>query len=330
VYTPEPLLIEDTAPVVNSHPRIAGIGAALPERVVSNAQIAARAGVDEQWILKRTGIRNRRHADPDLELLDLATTAAEKALADAERPARATDLVIFATVSQRQPMPNLAPQLAARIGAAHAGAFDLGAACNGFISGLATAAAYIESGRARQVLLLAADMLSRQTDPTDRTTAALFGDGAAAVLLAAGREGTPWTIELGSDGACAGLIENDRSTGLIRMQGHETFIHAVARMEEATRGVCETAGTPLHEVDLFVFHQANARITSALTERLQIPADSVVDAIAELGNTSAASVPLALEQARAEGRLGDASRVLLCAVGAGFTWGAALIDGYGR
>jgi 3-oxoacyl-[acyl-carrier-protein] synthase III len=223
-------------------------------------------------------------------------------------------------------MPNAAPQVAARTGASRAAAFDLGAACSGFLYGLAAATAFIQSGRARQVLLIGVDLLSLQTDPTDRRTAPLFGDGAGAVLLTGSAEAAPWTIELGADGSAASLIENDRERGVIRMNGHETFIQAVNRMSAVSRSVCSSAGVELDEVDLFVFHQANARITRALTERLEVPPSRVVDCIAELGNTSAASIPLALAHAREEGRLADGQRVLLCAVGAGLTWGAALID----
>lgn len=306
--------------------RFAGLGGYLPERSVSNREVASRAGVEEAWILRRTGIRRRRHATADIELADLAEHAANVAIADAEIDSAEIDLVLLATVSQGRPMPNVAPQLAARVGAVRAGAFDIGAACSGFIAGLATAAAWIESGRARQVLLVGADLLSRQTDPSDRQTAALFGDGAGAALLASCQRSERWTTELGADGSAAGSIENDRHTGLIRMNGHDTFIHAVTRMEQVTRSVCARAGVGLEEVDLFVFHQANARITRSLTQRLGVKSARVVDCIAEHGNTSAASVPLALAHARADGRLAGGERVLLCAVGAGLTWGAALIE----
>jgi 3-oxoacyl-[acyl-carrier-protein] synthase III len=305
--------------------RLVGIGSRLPGRVVTNSEIAARAGVDETWILRRTGISKRRRAAGDSDLLDLAAGAATAALADAEIEPAALDLVVVATVSQGRPMPNLAPQVAASIGASCA-AFDLGAACSGFIYALGTAAAFIESGRAHRVLVIGADLLSLQTDPADRRTAPLFGDGAGAVVLTAAGDAASWTIELGADGTAAQLIENDRELGTIKMNGHETFIHAVNRMAGATRNVCRSSGIELDDVDLFVFHQANARITRALCERLQLPSSRVVDCIAELGNTSAASIPLALQHARSEDRLAGDQKVLLCAVGAGLTWGAALID----
>jgi 3-oxoacyl-[acyl-carrier-protein] synthase-3 len=309
---------------------IAGLGSALPAAVVANEQIAHGLGVEPQWIERRTGIRARRRIEADAQLVDLAADAGHAALADAGLDGELLDLVILASVSQERPLPTYAAQVAARLGADRAGAFDLGAACTGFVSALATATAFIEAGRARHVLIVAADALSRQSDPDDRSTAALFGDGAGAAVLGGGLHRGIGAIELGADGAASELITNDAQSGLIRMQGHETFIVAVARMEQATRAVCERAAVDLaSDVDLFVFHQANARITRTLTERLGCDPSKVVDCIAELGNTSAASVPLALEHARADGRLAPGTRVLLCAVGAGFTWGAALLE-WGR
>jgi 3-oxoacyl-[acyl-carrier-protein] synthase-3 len=306
--------------------RLAGIGTRLPERVVANGQLAAGAGVDEAWILKRTGIRTRRHADAGVDLADLAAGAAAAAVLDAGTDPDAIDLVLVATVSQERPMPNIAPQVAAKVGASRAAALDLGAACSGFVYGLGVAAAFIRAEQASEVLLVGADLLSLQTDPTDRRTAPLFGDGAGAVVLGAAGDAAPWTIELGADGTAASLIQNDRRRGVITMNGHETYIQAVNRMTAATRSVCTRAGLRLDDIDLFVFHQANARITRAVSERLELEPSRVVDCIAELGNTSAASIPLALEHARGEGRLAEGQKVLLCAVGAGLTWGAAVID----
>ena len=306
---------------------IAGLGVALPAAIVANEQIAPGLGVEPDWIERRTGIRERRRVSDGTQLVELAAAAGRRALDGAGIDAALLDLVILATVSQEHPLPTYAARVATRVGAHAAGAFDLGAACTGFVSGLATGTAFIESGRARHVLVVAADTLSRQSDPDDRSTAALFGDGAGAALLGVGRRHGIGAIELGADGAASELITNDAETGLIRMQGHETFIQAVARMEQATRAVCERADVdPTEDVDLFVFHQANARITKALTERIGCDPGKVVDCIAELGNTSAASVPLALEHARADGRLKTGTHVLLCAVGAGFTWGAALLE----
>jgi 3-oxoacyl-[acyl-carrier-protein] synthase-3 len=314
------------AGVAIAAPEISGLGACLPGEAIDNAAVGALAGVDAAWIERRTGIRSRRRAHAQLTLADLAARAGADALADAGLEAAQLDLVLVATISQERPIPNVAPQVAHALGAGCAAAFDLGAACTGFVLGLATAGAFIECGRARHVLVIAADLLSRQTDTSDRRTAALFGDGAAAAVVNARGTGRGWSFELGSDGSAAGLIESDPVTGLIRMQGHETFIQAVQRMEQATRAACARADVGLEEIDLFVFHQANARITRTLGERLAIDRARVVDCIAELGNTSAASVPLALVHARSQGALRAGDRVLLCAAGAGFTWGAAVID----
>ena len=304
---------------------VIGLGVSLPDVVVGNEHVGAGIGVDGAWIERRTGIRHRRHAPADLSLTELAVASASAALLDAGVSGAELDLVLLATVSQATPMPNLAPQVASAVGAAGAGAFDLGAACSGFVAGLSVAASFVEAGRASLVLLVAADTLSRQVDPHDKRTAALFGDGAGAVVLRGAADGGVSAIVLGSDGSAAQLIANDPHSGFIQMDGHATFLAAVTRMEEATLAALDRDELELDDVDLFVFHQANARITKSLTERLGLPSEKVVDCIAELGNTSAASIPLALEYARRDGRLGDGSRVLVCAVGSGLIWGAALL-----
>lgn len=323
---PEPLAGERMHGRPSPRANAVGLGCALPEVVVDNALIAAATGVDEAWIERRTGIRSRRHASAEMTLLELAADASRAALEDAGVDPPELDLLLLATVSQERRLPNLAPELASEIGAASAGALDLGAACSGFVAGLALASAFIEAGRARHVLVVGADILSRHVDPHDRRTAAIFGDGAGAVVLSAGEGAGVFEVEIGADGSCAELIACDPETDLIRMDGPETFKAAVRTMEQGVRALCERAALdPLRDIDLFVFHQANGRITRALAERLELPAEKVVDCIEELGNTSAASVPLALEQARADGRLLDGSSVLLSAVGAGFTSAGALL-----
>jgi 3-oxoacyl-[acyl-carrier-protein] synthase-3 len=303
----------------------AGLGCCLPPQEVSTAEVARRAGVEESWILKRTGIRSRRHAPPGLGVRELAAGSARRALQDAGVQAGEIELLVLATVSQERRMPNLAPAVAADIGADAAGAFDLGGACSGFVTGLAVAAAFIESGRLSRVLVVGADTLSRFTDQSDPRTAPIFGDGAGAIVMAPGIGGGVSAIEMGADGSAAELIRTD-ADGLIRMDGPETFRLAVATMARSARSLCKREGVDLErDVDLIVFHQANGRITRALTERLGVDPDRIVDAIAEVGNTSAASVPLALEHARAAGRLRDGDLVLLAAVGAGFTSSAALM-----
>jgi 3-oxoacyl-[acyl-carrier-protein] synthase-3 len=226
--------------------------------------------------------------------------------------------------------PNAAPLVAHAIGAAGAGAVDVGAACTGFLSALALGAAYIEAGRADHVLVVGAEVLSRYTDPDDRATAMLFGDGAGAVVLGgSGSGGGLGPVVLGSDGGGAGSIVLDRARGYIEMDGQETYRNAVARLTEAGRAAVDAAGIGLDDVDLFVPHQANARITRAVGARLGLPDERVVDCIGELGNTSAATLPLALAHAESEGRLHAGDTVLLAAFGAGFTWGGAVLE-WGR
>ena len=306
---------------------IAAVGVGLPETRVTNAGIAARIGVEERWIVERTGILERRIATPGMGVVDYAALAAGRALAAAGVAAAAVDVVIVATISNERLMPNAAAQVATLIGAEGAGAVDLNAACSGFVTGLALAAGQIESGRARTVLLIGADVLSPLTDPTDRSTAALFGDGAGAVVVTATRgAGRIGPVVLGSDGARGELITAGREEGLIRMNGHDTFRQAVDRLCESTLAACRMAEVGLDEIDVFAYHQANARILAAVTERLGLGRERVVSCIDRLANTSAATVPLALADAAERGHLRPGSRVLLAAFGAGLTWAATVIE----
>jgi 3-oxoacyl-[acyl-carrier-protein] synthase-3 len=305
---------------------VVGLGISLPDGVVANSEVAAGVGVEEQWIVRRTGISERRRARPDARLSELAADAGRAALADAELAAQDIDLVLVATFTPDSIVPPVSVEVAHLIGATAAGAFDINGACTGFISALATADALIGAGAARNALVIGAEIISRHLDGSDRNTAAVFGDGAGAVALAAGGPGGLGPFVLGSDGAQSGLITTDPSTGTLRMEGHETFKQAVRRMTEASLGACAAAHADIADIDLFVFHQANGRITATLTERLGVDPAKVVDCIAQLGNTSAASVPLALAHARDAGRLWPGARVLLAAVGAGFTWAATVAE----
>ncbi len=305
---------------------VLGLGHHLPETVVNNLPIAERLGIDEAWITKRTGIRSRRHAMPSERLSDLATASAVRAVEDAGIDPTELDAVLVATTSADEVTPNAAPYVATAIGATKANAMDIGAACTAFVTALSVGTSMIESGRAETVLVVGADALSRFTDFDDKRTAALFGDGAGAIVLGNQEGGGVGPFVFGSDAELAEAIIARRDTQMLQMDGHTTFNAAVAALTKSSRDACELAGIELDDVDLFVYHQANARITKAVAERLELPAERVADYIADIGNTSAASIPLALAFAREEGRLSPGDTVLVAAVGAGFTWGGTVLE----
>jgi 3-oxoacyl-[acyl-carrier-protein] synthase-3 len=305
---------------------VIGLGHALPARVIPNTLIARRLGVDEEWIVRRTGIRARRRASSEEGTAKLATQAGRRALAVAGLPGNAVDLVLVATVTPDDPLPNTAPLVAHALGADDAGAMDIGAACTGWLSALAVAAGHIEAQRARVALVIGADRLSSMIDPDDPKTAALFGDGAGAVVVGADGAGSVGPVLLAADGGLAGHIVAPRADGVIRMDGRATFTAAVSRLAEATIAACCRAGRALADIDLFVYHQANGRILRAVAQRLGLASERVADYIDHTGNTSAASIPLTLSLARADGRIGEGDQVLVAAVGAGLTWGAGVIE----
>jgi 3-oxoacyl-[acyl-carrier-protein] synthase-3 len=305
---------------------IAGLGIALPDRVVESDSIAERLGVPSGWIERRTGITSRRRGDAGATVAALASSAALDALADAEVNPASVDLVLVATLAADEITPNAAPYVAHAIGAEHAGAIDIGAACTGFVGGLTLGAAMIEAGRAANVVVVGAELLSRFVDPDDRSTAGLFGDGAGAAVLVARDNAVVGRAVLGADGSAAPYIVAPRDTGLIRMDGHETFKRAVATLASNAAETVSANGLELEDISLFVLHQANGRILSAVAELLGVPVERVLNTIGDVGNTSAASVPLALHTARERGLLNDGDRVLLGAVGAGFTWGAVVLE----
>jgi 3-oxoacyl-[acyl-carrier-protein] synthase-3 len=304
---------------------IASIAAAVPQRVVENEEIAAPLGIDADWIASRTGIERRRRAVGE-SLVDLAAQAGTQALKLARIDPAEIDLLLVATITPDELQPHAAPQVAARVGASGAGAIDVGAACTGFLSGLSLAHAQIEAGTARAALVVGADIMSRVTDYGDRGTAGLFGDGAGAAVIAPGARGQIGRIVLRSDAGGAELIRASNEERLVRMDGRAVFRAAVAAMSNVTLEVLSDAGLALEEIDLFVYHQANSRIITAVGERLGLPAERVIDSIAEYGNTSAASIPIALTEAAAKGRLQPGSKLLLSAFGAGFAWGAGVVE----
>jgi 3-oxoacyl-[acyl-carrier-protein] synthase III len=304
-----------------------GIGAAVPEDVITNAHFAARLDTSDEWIVKRTGIQQRHWLNGAQTLADLAVDACAAALADAGRRPDEVDRVIVASLTPDRLTPGLAPEVAARVGANEAGAVDVNAACAGFLYALDDAAGLVESGRARCVVVCGAEALSRITDYEDRSTAVLFGDGAGAVVVAAGEleRGLP-PFEVHSDGVNGDLLYADRDERLLRMHGREVYRHAVKRMADATIAALRRAGLAAGDVDLFVAHQANARIVEAAAAAVGVPVDRVVLNVDRMANTSSASIPLALWQAEQDGRLKPGATVALTAFGAGFVWAAGIIS----
>ncbi|MBB4686950.1 beta-ketoacyl-ACP synthase III [Amycolatopsis jiangsuensis] len=313
---------------------VAGWGGALPERVVTNHEIAARLDTTDEWIRTRTGIRERRQAAPGQSTVDLAAEAGRAAL----RGGRA-DALVLATSTPDQMCPASAPQVAARLGLGTVPAFDVNAVCSGFVYALATASGFISGGIAERVLVIGADVFTSLIDPGDRATVPIFGDGAGALLLRAGAPGEPGALgpfDLHSEGELAELlwveaggsrrrVPDDPGERFLVMQGTAVFRQACARMAESSRAVLEEVGWMVGDVDRFVGHQANIRILQATAKHLGLPADAVVANIDRVGNTSAASIPLALSDAAADGTLSAGHRVLLTAFGAGLTWGSTVL-----
>jgi 3-oxoacyl-[acyl-carrier-protein] synthase-3 len=306
---------------------IASVAMAVPERRVSNAEIAGRIGVDEDWIVKRTGASERPWALDGQRLTDFAATAARQAVAQAALEPTALDLVVVATSSADEITPNAAPLVAGLIGADGAAAFDVGAACTGWLAGLAMASGQIEAGRARSAVVVGADFLSKFLDLSDRETAPLFADGAGAAVVTVAGEAQHGIgpIVLHSDHGGAELIRLDRG-GRISMRGPDTFREAVARLTTVTEEALEASGLELEEVDLFVYHQANSRIIRAVGGRLGLDPARAVDYVDRFANSSTATLPIALSVAAQEGRLKPGAKVLLAAFGGGFTWGATVVE----
>jgi 3-oxoacyl-[acyl-carrier-protein] synthase III len=332
--------------MVNDHPRgaaavIAGLGAWLPPRVVTNDELAAYLDTTDEWIRSRTGIAARRRVDPGVSTGDLATEAGRRALeASGDQQ---VDAVVLGTTTPDRRCPATAPEVASRLGLTGAAAFDVSAVCTSFLYGLGVSAGLIAAGIARRVLLIGAEAFSTLLDPADRVTAAIFGDGAGAVVLRAGEPEEPGAIGpvvLGSDGENSDLImipaggSRQRSAGTeagpadhyFRMNGPDTYRHAVERTTAASRTALELAGWQPDEVDRFAAHQANARIVGSVADRLGIPAGKRRLAnIERFGNTAAASVPILLAQATASGALRPGHRTLIAAFGGGLTWGASTV-----
>jgi 3-oxoacyl-[acyl-carrier-protein] synthase III len=305
---------------------ITALGAALPDKTLDNAELAARLDVTEDWIVARTGIRTRRVVSENDTAASLATTAARRVLEQGEIDPQQIDMVIVATCSADYQLPATAPLVASAIGAKNAGAFDLNAACSGFLFSLAQATALVENGTSRRVLVCGADVLSRYADPTDVGSSILFGDGAGAALVEhIDGESRLGPFSMRADGSYAELLWIPRETGMLKMHGREVYRHAVEAMTTSVQELIKEANLTADDIDLLVAHQANARILQAVADRLGFESERVVTNIARVGNTSAASIPLAIAEAHESGLIKDGDRIMLTAFGAGFSWGAGLL-----
>ncbi|MFZ5864179.1 MAG: beta-ketoacyl-ACP synthase III [Nitrospirota bacterium] len=320
--------------------RIVGTGSYVPERVMTNADIERLVETSDQWIVERTGIRERRIADPSEATSDLAAAAATRALEAAGVHAPDLDLVLVATATPDMLFPATACLVQARLGAKRAFAFDLSAACTGFLYGLSVADQYLRSGAARTVLLVGAEVLSRVTDWTDRATCILFGDGAGAVVLRAERgergvlsthihaDGSMWDfIHVPGGGSRHPPSEDTLVRGLqfLRMKGSETFKVAVRTLEETSLEALKANGLTIADVRWLIPHQANRRIIEAVGARLGLPPERVVMNLERVGNTSAASIPIALDELIRRNGVNADDILLFAAFGAGLTWGSAAV-----
>lgn len=318
--------------------QIIGSGSYVPEHIVTNADLRERYGFDPDWIEQRTGIFARRHAPRDQATSDLAVEAAKRAIDNAGVSAADIDLLVVGTFTPDHLCPSTACLVQEKLGL-DVPAFDLSAACSGFVYSLTTASQYIATGNSKLALVIGADCCSRIVNPLDKTIAPLFGDGAGAVLVSRGStEQGLLSYQLGSDGGGGSLLEcsaagsrhpvsvDDITAGrqFLHMEGKSVFMWAVRIVEETIRLVLEKSGTRIEDVSLFFLHQANARILDHVVEKLGVPREKVLMQVDRYGNTSAASIPLVLDEARRAGRIQPGDTVLMSGFGAGLTWGTAL------
>ena len=315
---------------------ITGVGGYLPPQVMTNAEIATLVETSDDWIVERTGIRSRRRAPQEIVTSDLASEAANRALAAAGRSASEVDLIVVATTTPDLTFPATATIVQLKIGAPVGIAFDVQAVCSGFVYALAVADNFVARGLSKCALVIGAETMTRLLDWTDRGTCVLFGDGAGAVVLEPG-EGEGTTADLGilgfslkADGSKRDLLYVDGgpsatgTVGHLRMQGNQVFRHAVVNISEAVFAAAEVAGIAVADVDWFIPHQANQRILDGVAKRIGIDASRVISTVAEHANTSAASIPLALAQGIDDGRIAKGQLVLMEAMGGGLTWGAVV------
>jgi 3-oxoacyl-[acyl-carrier-protein] synthase-3 len=314
--------------------RIVGTGSYLPPRIVTNAELARRVDTSDEWIVSRTGIRQRHIADESQTSSDLALEASREALQAAGVKANDLDLIIVATSTPDYVFPSTACLLQAKLGVRGCTAFDVQAVCSGFVYGLGVADSFVRAGESRSALVVGAEVFSRILDWSDRSTCVLFGDGAAAVVLRADeRPGVHATV-LHADGAQAGILAvpgnvcGGKIVGspFLRMDGPAVFRYAVRVLDEVARETVAKCGMRLGDIDWLIPHQANIRILDATVKKLGLPPERLVVTVDRHANTSAASVPLALDLACRDGRIKPGQRVMLQGVGGGFTWGASLVE----
>ena len=317
--------------------RIAGTGSYLPEKVVTNDDLAKVVDTSDEWIHSRTGIRERRVAADDQTTSDMSYRAALKAIEAAGIDVAEIDLIVVGTTTPDYIFPSTACLIQQKLGISGCAAFDVNAACSGFVFALSVADQFIRSGTARTALVVGAETLTRMVDWTDRTTCVLFGDGAGAVVLKADSQTGILSTHLHADGAkrdllccpvgvSAGFQEGERNAGVrITMAGNEVFKHAVKALDSVVDETLEANGLDQGDLDWLIPHQANLRIIEATAKRLAMPMDRVIVTVDRHGNTSAASVPLALDEAVRSGRVQRGQLLLLEAFGGGFTWGSALL-----
>jgi len=316
---------------------VTGIGGYLPERIVTNDELATRVETSDEWIRERTGIRQRRQAADDQPVSDLAVEAARRALEAAGRTPQDVDLIVVATTTPDLTFPATATIVQRKLGAPIGIAFDVQAVCSGFVYALSVADGFVARGRSKCCLVIGAETMTRLMDWTDRGTCVLFGDGAGCVVLEP-QEGEGTTADRGllgfalrADGTkqellyVDGGVSTSRTTGYLRMQGNQVFRHAVVNISEAVVAAAADADIAVASVDWFIPHQANQRILEGVAKRLGIDETKVISTVAEHANTSAASIPLALDQGVKDGRIRPGQLLLMEAMGGGLTWGACVL-----
>ncbi|MBR9660657.1 beta-ketoacyl-ACP synthase III [Bacillus cereus] len=302
---------------------ILGIGRYVPEKVVTNHDLEKMMDTSDEWIRTRTGIAERRIADDTIDTSYMAVEAAKKALEDAGVSGEDIDLILVATVTPDRAFPAVACVIQEAIGAKHAAAMDVGAACAGFMYGMITAQQFIQTGTYKNVLVVGSDKLSKIVDWNDRNTAVLFGDGAGAIVMGAVSEGRGvLSFELGADGSGGKHLYQDE---YVMMNGREVFKFAVRQLGESCLRVLDKAGLTKEDVDFLVPHQANIRIMESARERLNLPQEKMSMTIEKFGNTSASSIPIAMVEELQNGRIQDGDLIILVGFGGGLTWGAVAL-----